>query len=183
MKPARKPSPPKPPAPPIRPYPREGLISQAPAAQKPQFVQIESQLHATLGLIAYNRPDYAKSIEEYTAAVKDNPKDDVAHFYLGLDYQALAAQASKDYQTAIKAENDAKAAKADQPTIDELAARRGGLEDDIRKARDKAIDEFAIAAGLGGPVSVQAKEALAKLWTAKNDNTNGMEEFIAQKKQ
>src|SRR5213596_3320218 len=65
------------------------LLAQAPAAQKPQFVQIESQLHATLGLIAYNRPDYAKSIEEYTAAVKDSPKDDVSHFYLGLDYQAL----------------------------------------------------------------------------------------------
>lgn len=159
------------------------MMAQANAQQKPQFVQIEGNLHATLGLIAYNRPDHAKSIEEYNTAVKSNPKDDVAHFYLGLDYQALAAQASRDYQVAIKAENDAKAAKADQPAIDELAAKRGGLEDDIRKNRDKAIDEFAIAAAIAGPVASQAKDALTKLWTAKNDNTNGMEEFITQKKQ
>jgi tetratricopeptide (TPR) repeat protein len=159
------------------------LMAQANAQQKPQFVQIESQLHATLGLIAYSRPDYAKSIEEYGIAVKGNPKDDVAHFYLGLDYQAMAAQASRAYQDAIKTLNDAKAARADQPTIDELDAKQQGLANDIRTNRDKAIDEFAIAAAIGGPVAAQAKDALTKLWTAKNDNTNGMEEFITQKKQ
>src|SRR5215510_8657671 len=158
------------------------LLAKADAQSKPQLVQIQSNLHATLGLIAYNRPEYPKSIEEYELAVKDAPKDDVAHYYLGLNYQALAAQASKDYQVAIKAENDAKAAKADQPVIDELAAKRGGLEEDIRRARDKAIDEFAIAVALGGQVSAQAKDALTRLWTAKNDNTNGLDQFLAQKK-
>src|SRR5437660_1819174 len=121
------------------------LLAQATPATKPQIVQIESQLHGTLGLIAYDRPDYTKSIEEYDAAVKGNPKDDVAHFYLGADYQALTAQASKLYQDAVKAENDAKAAKLDQPTIDELAAKRQGLENDVREKRDKAIEEYAIA--------------------------------------
>jgi len=159
------------------------MLAKAQGAEKAQITQIESNLHATLGLIAYNRPDYAKSIEEYNTAVKGNPKDDVAHFYLALDYQALAAQASKDYTAALKAENDAKAAKADQPTIDELAAKRAVLEEDIRRNRDKAIDEFALAAAIGGPVASQAKDALTKLWTAKNDNTAGMEEFISQKKQ
>src|SRR3989454_12039401 len=99
--------------------------------------QIESQLHGTLGLIAYNRPDYAKSIEEYEAALKGNPKDDVAHFYLGANYQILTAQASRQYQDALKAENDAKAAKADQPTIDDLAAKRQGLENEVREKRDR----------------------------------------------
>ena len=56
------------------------LLAQAPPEQKKQIAQIESQLHGTLGLIAYNRPDYTKSIEEYEAALKGNPKDDVAHF-------------------------------------------------------------------------------------------------------
>jgi len=162
----------------------EPMLAKADAQSKPQLVQIEGNLHSTLGLIAYTRPDYTKSIQEYELAVKDTPKDDVAHFYLGLDYQALAAQASKDYQNAVKAENDAKAARADQPTIDELAAKRGGLEEDIRKYRDKAIDEFAIAAAIGGPVAAQAKDALTKLWLAKNnDSTSGLDEFIAQKKQ
>jgi hypothetical protein len=159
------------------------MIAKADAQSKPQFVQIDGQLHGTKGLIAYNRPDFKNSIEEYELAVKDVPKDDVAHFYLALDYQALAAQASKDYQAAIKAENEAKAAKADQPTIDELAAKRSGFEDDIRKYRDKAIDEFGLATAIGGPVAAQAKDALTKLWTSKNDNTNGLDEFIAQKKQ
>ena len=67
--------------------------------------------------------------------------------------------------------------------IDELAAKRGGLEEDVRKHRDRAIDEFAIATALGGPVAAQAKDALTKLWTSKNDNTNGLEEFVTQKKQ
>ena len=161
----------------------QGMVAKAPAESKPQLEQIEGNLHATLGLVAYNRPDYNKSIQEYELALQKTPKDEVAHFYLGLDYQALAAQASHEYQAAVDAENKAKAARADQPTIDELAAKRGGLEDDIRKARDKAIDEFAIAVALGGQVSAQAKDALTRLWTAKNDNTNGLEEFVAQKKQ
>jgi tetratricopeptide (TPR) repeat protein len=160
-----------------------GMAAKATAEQKPQLAQIEGNLHSTLGLIAYNRPDYQKSIQEYELAIKSTPKDDVAHFYLGLDHQAIAAQASKDYQTAVKAENDAKAARADQPTIDDLAAKRAGLEGDIRNSRDKAIDEFAIATAIGGPVAAQAKDALTKLWMAKNDNTTGLEEFINQKKQ
>jgi tetratricopeptide (TPR) repeat protein len=161
----------------------EQMMAKADAQSKPQLVQIEGNLHSTLGLIAYNRPDYNHSIQEYELAVKSTPKDDVAHFYMALDFQALAAQASRDYQAAVKAENDAKAARADQPTVDELAAKRGGLEEDVRKYRDRAIDEFAIATALGGPVAAQAKDALTKLWTAKNENTSGMDEFIAQKKQ
>jgi tetratricopeptide (TPR) repeat protein len=161
----------------------EPLLAQAPAAQKPQIVQIQSQLHSTLGLIAYDRVDYTKSIEEYDQAVKTNPKDDVAHFYMGADYQALSAQASKTYQEAVKAENDAKQAKADQPIIDELAAKRQGLENDVREKRDKSIDEYAVAAAIGGVVAQDAKNALQKLWQAKNDNLDGMDQFIAQKKQ
>ena len=159
------------------------MLAKADAQSKPQFLQIEGNLHATLGLIAYDRPDYKKSIEEYDLAIKNTPKDDVAHFYLALDYQALAAQASRDYQAALAAENDAKAARAEQPAIDELAAKRGGLEEDIRKARDKAIDELAIAVAIGGPVLSQGKDALTKLWMAKNnDSTEGMDAFIEDKK-
>jgi tetratricopeptide (TPR) repeat protein len=158
------------------------LLAQAQGPQKAQITQIDSQLHATLGLIAYNRPDYTKSIEEYEQAIKTNLKDDVAHFYMALDYQALAGQASREYQDAVKKENDAKIAHADQPTIDELAAKRTGLENDVREKRDKAIDEYAIAAAIGGVVAQNAKDALEKLWQAKNDSLNGMNEFIQQKK-
>jgi tetratricopeptide (TPR) repeat protein len=158
------------------------LVAQAQAAQKAPLVQAESQLHATLGLVAFNRPDYKKAVDEYEAAVKGTPKDDVARYYLGASYSALTSQALKDYQAAFKAWNDAKSARADQPTIDDLDARQQGLASDLKTYRDKAIDEFATAAAIGGPVAQQARGELTKLWTAKNDNTNGMEEFIAQKK-
>jgi len=157
-------------------------IAQAQAAQKPALLQAEGQLHGTLGLVAYNRPDHKKAVEEYEAAVKGTPKDDLIRYYLGASYSALTSQASKDFQAAVNALNDAKKARADQPTIDELDARQQGLATDFRNYRDKAIEEFAIAVALGGQVTQQARAELTKLWMAKNENTNGMEEFIAQKK-
>jgi tetratricopeptide (TPR) repeat protein len=146
------------------------------------LLQAEGQLHGTLGLVAFNRPDYKKAVEEYEAAVKATPKDDLNRYYLGASYSALTSQASKDFQAAVNALNDAKKARADQPTIDELDARQQGLATDFRTFRDRAIEEFAIAVALSGQVSQQARAELTKLWTAKNDNISGMEEFIAQKK-
>lgn len=158
------------------------IMSQATPQQKPQLVQIDGTLHGTLGLIAFNQKDYTKSIQEYQTAIKDNAKDDPAHYYLAYDYIALMGQASKDYQEALKKENDAKTAKADQPTIDDLAARRADLEDKIRKNRDMVIDELAKAVAINGPVAAQAQAELTKQWMAKNDSAAGMNEFIAQKK-
>lgn len=158
------------------------MMGQATPQQKPQLVQIDETLHLSLGLIAFNEKDYTKSIQEYQKSIADNMKDDTAHYYLAYNYIALMAQASQDYQAALKAENDAKAAKADQPTIDELAAKRADLEDKIRKNRDMVIDELAIAVAINGPVAAQAKTELTKQWTAKNDNTTGLDDFIAQKK-
>jgi tetratricopeptide (TPR) repeat protein len=158
------------------------LTAKASAQDKPQFVAAEGQVHATLGLIAYSRPDYQKSIQEYETAIKNTPKDDESYFYLALDYQALAAQASRDYQVAFKAWNDAKVAKADQPTIDDADARQQALAEDIKKYRDKALDEFGFATAIGGARAAQAKELLTKLWTQKNDNTDGLDQFIADKK-
>jgi hypothetical protein len=158
------------------------ILSQATPQQKPQLVQIDGTLHGTLGLIAYNEKDYTKSIQEYQTAIKDNAKDDAAHYYLAYDYIALMGQASKDYQDALKKENDAKTAKADQPTIDDLAAHRADLEDKIRKNRDMVIDELAKAVAINGPVAAQAKTELTKQWMAKNDSAAGLDEFIAQKK-
>lgn len=158
------------------------LLSQATPQQKPQLVQLDGTLHGTLGLIAYNEQDYTKSIQEYQKAIEDNKKDDTAHFYLAYDYIALMAQSGKEYAAAIKAENDAKAAKADQPTIDELAAKRADLEDKIRKGRDMVIDELAISVAINGPAAPQAKAELTKQWMAKNDSTAGMDDYVNQKK-
>jgi hypothetical protein len=124
-----------------------------------------------------------KSIQEYEQAIKDNMKDDASHFYMAYDYLALMAQASKAYQTAFKAETDAIAAKADQPTIDDLKAHTTGTIDELKKHQDKAIEELAFATAIGGPVATQAKAALTTQWMNKNNDTNGMDQFIAEKKE
>jgi tetratricopeptide (TPR) repeat protein len=158
------------------------MMAKATAADKAQLVPIDGTLHGTLGLVAFNKQDYAKSIQEYEKAIKDNPKDDAAHFYLGFNYLALMAKASKDYQTAFKAESDAIAAKADQPTIDDLKAKTADTISELKKQQDKAIDELAIAVAIGGPVAQQAKTALTTQWMNKNNSDQGMDQFIASKR-
>ncbi len=158
------------------------LLDKATADEKKQLVPIDGTLHGTLGLIAYNKQDYMKSIQEYEAAIKDNMKDDASHFYLAYDYLALMAQASKAYQAAFKAETDGIAAKADQPTIDDLKAHTASSIDELKKHQEKAIEELAFATAIGGPVATQAKAELTKQWMNKNNDTNGMDQFIADKK-
>jgi len=157
----------------------DAMVAAANAQTKGQLEQIQGNLHSTLGLVAYNRPDYTKSIQEYELAIQKTPKDDLAHFYLALNYQALMVAASKEYTTAVDEENKAKKERAEQPVIDELAAKGAGLADDVRKQRDKAMDELAVAVKIAGPYAAQAKDALSKMWAAKNnDDMSGLQGFI-----
>lgn len=144
---------------------------------------LEGQLHATLAFIQLNEQNYTKAAEEYEMALKIVPKDGVAHFRLGLAYQFQASDASKMLLDAINAENAAKTARADQVQIDELVAKRQGLETDAAAKRDKAIDELAKAVALGGVVAQPAREQLEKLYKVKNDDSlEGLDQLIAQKK-
>jgi tetratricopeptide (TPR) repeat protein len=158
------------------------MIEKAAPQEKPQLALIDGNLHGALGLISYHQKDFKKSIQEYQAAIKDNVKDDASHFFMAYDYVNLMVQATQDFQTALKAENDAKAAKADQPTVDELGAKRSGFADDILKYRDTVIDELALTVAINGAYAAQAKPELTKQWTAKNNNTTGLDEFVIQKK-
>ncbi|MBI4474212.1 MAG: hypothetical protein HY646_16190 [Acidobacteria bacterium] len=144
--------------------------------------EYDEQLHSTLGLIYFSRVDYAKSIEEYSAVSKSNPKDGVARYYIGLAFRNQAADVSKATVDAIDALNAAKKAKAPQPEIDELDAKRLGLQEEFQKKRDTALDELAAAVAIGGPVTAQARDALEKLYTSKNDSLQGLDQLIAQKK-
>ncbi|HEY2380387.1 MAG TPA: hypothetical protein VGK48_04315 [Terriglobia bacterium] len=158
------------------------MINQATPQQKPQMVQIDGALHRTLGLIAFNEKDTTKSIQEYQAAIKDNMKDDTAHYFLAFDYMSLMGQASKAYLAAIEDEKTAIAAKADQPTMDDLKAKTAGHAEEVQKFRDMVIDELALAVAINGPEAANAKTELTKQWTAKNNDTTGMDDFVNQKK-
>lgn len=145
---------------------------------------LEGNLHATMGFVSLNNRDYNKAIEHYETALKTIPKDGVAHFRMGLAYQYLTSEASRAVVEAIKAENEAKAARADQVQIDELVAKRQGIEQDLNDKRDKAIDQLATAVAIGGVVGPPAREALTKLYQTKtpDGSTSGLDELIAQKK-
>jgi hypothetical protein len=158
------------------------MMEKATPQEKPQLVVLDGTLHGTLGLISYDKMDYTESIKEYQTAIKDNVKDDESHFFLANDYIGLMTQVSQNYQTSFAAENAAKAAKADQPTVDELAAKRSAFGDDVLKYRDLIIDELAITVAINGPYTPQAKPALTKQWTDKNNNTTGLDDFVNQKK-
>ena len=158
----------------------QGLASQITAQQK---AELEGQIHSTLGFISLNKQDYPKAVSEYEIALKNTPKDAVAHFRMGLAYQYLAAGASKATVEAINVLNAAKAEKKPQPEIDELDAKRQGIQDDFQQKRDKAIDELATAVALGGVVAQPAKAALESLYKSKNnDSLEGLDQLIASKK-
>src|ERR1051326_3853694 len=153
------------------------------AQWKQARVEYEDQLHSARGLVYFNRQDYAKSTEEYTAVIKNPPKDGVAHFYLGFAYRSQAAEASQALVAAIKAFDAARVAKAPQPDIDELDAKRQGLQDEFQKKRDSALDELATAVAIGDTrVLAQAKDALEKLYMTKSDDPKGLDQLIAEKK-
>jgi len=63
-----------------------------------------------------------------------------------------------------------------------LGAKRSGFAEDILKYRDTIIDELAFAVAINGPYAAQAKPELTKQWTAKNNSTAGLDQFVDQKK-
>jgi tetratricopeptide (TPR) repeat protein len=154
------------------------------AQWKQARVEYEDQLHTARGLIYFNRMDYDKSIEEFQAVVKNTPKDPVARMYMGFAWRTQAADASKATLQAFDAENAAIKARAAQPEIDELVAKRQFTQEDFTTKRDKAIEELAIAVATGDQrVAKQAKEALDALWKTKNNESlDGLDQFIASKK-
>ncbi len=162
--------------------PKPAQITDAQWTQ--EKASLEGNLHATMGFIALNNREYQKAVEHYETGLKSIPKDGVAHFRLGLAYQFLTSDASRLLVESIQAENAAKAARAEQFQIDELVAKRQGVEADLDQKRDKAINELATAVAIGGVVSQPARDALTKLYQSKtpDGSTSGLDELIAQKK-
>ena len=146
--------------------------------------EYEDQLHSARGLIYFNRSDYGKSSEEYLEVIKNSPKDGIAHFYLGYTYRNETADLSKELVEAIKAFDAARQAKKSQPEIDELDARRQGLQDEFTKKRDSALDALATSLAVADPrVPKQARDALESLYKAKNNESlDGLDQFINSKK-
>lgn len=144
---------------------------------------IEGTLLGTLGMIHLNRAEYGKSVEQYLAAIKMSPKTWVNYFRLGLAYRSQAPEVIKQLDAAVKAENEAKAAKAEKAVVDELVAKREALEKEAIAKQDQAIDALAKAVAIGGAEAKPARDQLERLYKAKNnDSLEGLEELINKKK-
>jgi len=152
------------------------------AQWKQARAEYDEQLHSALGMVQVNRKDYAKAAQEYAIVTKSNPKDSVAHFYIGFAYQNQTADASKALVDATKAFSDARVAKAPQPDIDELDAKRQGLEADLDKKMDAALGELATSVAIGGPMEKQARTYLESLYMTKHNSLDGLDQFIQSKK-
>jgi hypothetical protein len=148
-----------------------------------QKADLEGQLHSTIGFVHLNRTEYDKAAAEYEVALKATPKDAVSRFRMGLAYQYLASDASRQLVAAVETENNAKLERADQAILDELVAKREAIENDVRSKRDRAIDELAMAVAIGGVVAQPARDQLERLYRSKNnDSLDGLDQLIGQKK-
>jgi tetratricopeptide (TPR) repeat protein len=150
-----------------------------------QWAAVQGQMHSTIGFAHLNKQLYSEAIAEYEQALKNDPKDAVDQWRLGLAYQGLARAAQAPIVGIVDKENELKrATPLDQAAIDELAAKRTSLMADFTEKRDKAIDALAKAVAIGGEVGPLARPTLESLWKNKDPNgtLTGLDDFIAQKK-
>jgi hypothetical protein len=144
---------------------------------------LEGQVHATLGLVHLHRMEYDDSVFMYEYVVELNPRDGLGQYRLGLGYTGQTTAASQALAGFVKAENDAKSARAPQEEIDSLVATREAAQQDALQKREKAIDSLAKAVAIGGEVAAPARQQLERLYRAKNnDSIDGLDALIAQKK-
>lgn len=143
----------------------------------------EGSIYSTLGMIHLNRNEYGHAVANYDESLKRSPKDDVAYFRMGLAYNSMNRDLFRKLEEAVKAENDAKVAKAEKPVLDELVAKREAVQNDVKANQDKAIDSLAKAVALSGPASQPARQQLERLYKAKNnDSLDGLEDLIQKAK-
>ncbi len=129
-----------------------------------------SSIYASMGLVHLNKKEYDKASEQYekaTGLAWNNPID----FYrLGIAYGFQARALGKEL-------NDMYMAQSQAP---DAAAKIEERKKQFTTVQDKAIDALAKSVGLKGVTEAQARSELEKLWKSKNDNTSGLDAYIAQ---
>jgi hypothetical protein len=133
----------------------------------PQWNQVQQQLHDTACLMLLNQKKYAESIAECQAALKLNPKDDYAHYWIGLSHRAAFVELNKTYNAAVEKYN----ANRTAPPL-EVDGYREAMQGAQKVAQDKldeTLDAFASAVAIGGPAGTQALAEMKKLFTGSPD--------------
>jgi tetratricopeptide (TPR) repeat protein len=129
----------------------------------PQWNQTQQGLRDTTCLMLLNQQKYSDSIAECQAAIKLNPKDAYAWYWIGLSHRAGFVDLNKSYNDAVKKYNDGRAGP--QLEVDELRATMQGAEKVASDKLNEALDAFATAAAIGGAAGDQALAEMKKLFT------------------
>jgi tetratricopeptide (TPR) repeat protein len=163
------------------------VTKKALAQPRPQGVQdaqwnpIQVQLHDTACLMLLNQGKHQESIAECQAAIKLNPKDGYAWYWIGLSHRAALIELAKKYNEAVDKYNANRT--ADQLTLDELRTVMQGAQQVASDKRDETADAFARAAAIGGDAGTQARSELQKIFEGTPEGTpDQIQRLIDQKK-
>lgn len=143
----------------------------------PQWNQIQQQLRDTACLMLLNQQKYSETIAECQAALKVNPKDAYAWYWIGLAHRAPFVELNKKYTDSVKEYNAN--LTAPQLQLDELRAAMQGAEKIASDKLDETLDAFARAVVIGGDAGTEAHKEMKKLFTGTPED---LQKLIDSKK-
>jgi len=159
------------------------ITKQALAVPKPQGIadpqwnQIQQQLRDTACLMLLNQQKYAEAIAECQAALKVNPKDAYAWYWIGLAHRPAFVDLNKKYHESVDKFNANRTAP--QLELDELRAQMQIAEKLAEDKLNETLDALARAAAIGGDAGTQALAELKKLFTGTPED---LQKLIDSKK-
>ena len=142
-----------------------------------QWNPIQLQLRETSCLMLLNQGKHGDAIAECEAALKINPKDGFAWYWIGLSHRAALIDLSKKYNESVDKYNAGRT--GDQLVVDGLRAEMQGAQKVAEDKRDETVDAFARAAAIGGEAGKQALGELQKIYTGTPDD---LQKLIEEKK-
>jgi hypothetical protein len=142
-----------------------------------QWNPIQQQLRETTCLMLLNQKKYPESIAECQAALKINPKDGFAYYWIGLSHKSALIDLSKKYNEAVDNYN---AHRTDgQLVVDEMREKMEGAQKVATDKRDETVDAFAKAVAVGGEAGKQAMTELQAIFQGTPAELN---QLIEEKK-
>lgn len=143
--------------------------TEAPKGTTPRQNE-ELQLRETTCLMLLNQQKYTESIAECQEALKLNPKDGFAWYWIGLSHKAALIDLAKKYNIAVDNYNSSRVGPG--PSRYNLQAAMQGAEKIASEKKNEAVDAFAKAAAIGGETGQQAQNELRKIFTGTAEELN-----------
>jgi tetratricopeptide (TPR) repeat protein len=141
----------------------------------------ELQLHETTCLMLLNQQKYTESIAECQEALKLNPKDGFAWYWIGLSHRAALLDLAKKYNIAVNNYNSNRSGPI--PPRDNLRAAMQEAQKLAEDKRNETVDAFTRAAAIGGGAGQPAREELQKIFEGTPQGTpEQIQLLIDQKK-